>query len=351
MDGPEPVFASHAKEYAARGISIIPTLGPDGKRPAETGFMGYAKKQAHTKTIERWIKDRPCANIGIMAGPVSNLTVVDVDDPKLIPRAIEEFGDTPVIDRSPSRGGHLYFCYSGEKTTNRLNGEKIDIRAGAGNPLLIGPPSKRPFTQDRYEFVRGGIDDLTNLPAVKPGTIPLVSNAPANDRQPQKKKPWAEMVDGDGRNNGIFKRTLWLLKSHPRDEVIDRALEANQIFAEPLPIDEALQTIRGAIDRYGSGPRNWLGRKAHASATASEMDALHGKEKAFFLLMRLQIAHSWRNGDPFVLANAFADSLGWSAPTFRNARKALADTGFLQCVHPGGNGPHDPPVYRLRTKV
>ena len=37
--------------------------------------------------------------------------------------------------------------------------------------------------------------------------------------------------------------------------------------------------------------------------------------------------------------------MGWSLPRWKRARDALVKLGFIRCIHPGGNGPHDPPIY------
>jgi hypothetical protein len=55
--------------------------------------------------------------------------------------------------------------------------------------------------------------------------------------------------------------------------------------------------------------------------------------------------HHW--GREFHLAKAYAASLGWSVNTFRAARDALVERGLIECVHQGGRGANDPPVYRF----
>ena len=131
------VFADYAPEYVSAGISIIPTGGESGKIPCENGYTRYVEKRPHSKTIERWVKGRPNANIGILAGPISNLTIVDVDDASIFDDAIARFGDTPIIAQTPSGGSHLYYRFNGEKGANHLEGMAIDIRAQGGPPLAF----------------------------------------------------------------------------------------------------------------------------------------------------------------------------------------------------------------------
>ena len=339
-----PVFRAAAVDYYRAGLSVIPTGGESGKKPCECGFMQFARKRPHRKTLERWIQTRPTANIGIMAGPVSNLTLVDLDGP-LLETALAEFGDTPVITQTPRGGYHLYYRFNGERHTNRLNGAAIDVRGAGGTPLVIAPPSIRPDDFKRYEFLSGGVADFVRLPVARRGSLPLVYDAP---KRPAKN--WSEMQDGDGRNPRLFQCALRLASQYPREEVIDRALAANGNFEMPLPLDEALKAIHSALD-YEVRGENWVGQEARAQIAATELDSLGGHSDAALLLMRLRVAHGWRDGGEFFLANAMSKTFGWGLERFRNARDFLADTGFLIRVHPGGDGRHSPPIYRLPQKV
>jgi hypothetical protein len=47
----------------------------------------------------------------------------------------------------------------------------------------------------------------------------------------------------------------------------------------------------------------------------------------------------------FAIANAMAESLGWTLPRLKRARRRLMSGGFLRCVQEGRRGPHDPPMY------
>jgi Histidine kinase-, DNA gyrase B-, and HSP90-like ATPase len=50
----------------------------------------------------------------------------------------------------------------------------------------------------------------------------------------------------------------------------------------------------------------------------------------------------------FILANAMAsETLRWTRRRFKCAIARLVQERLLQCVHPGGRGPGDPPRYRL----
>ena len=54
----------------------------------------------------------PSANISIVTGQISNITVIDCDDKKLSVNDLEnEFGNSDFIVKTPNGGYHLYYKY------------------------------------------------------------------------------------------------------------------------------------------------------------------------------------------------------------------------------------------------
>ena len=62
-----------------------------------------------------------------------------------------------------------------------------------------------------------------------------------------------------------------------------------------------------------------------------------------FVLLTVLKRHHW--GRDFFLASAMAASLGWGGLRWRKARNVLVRLGLIACLHEGGLGPHDPPIY------
>lgn len=343
MTGP---FADHALAYRRADLSVIPTVGENGKRPAIRGFMRYARHHAAERTVERWAEDFPSANIGIMCGPVSGLTVIDIDDADLIGQAVVEFGETPLISRG-RRGFHLYYRHHGERSLNRLNGAAIDVRGARGNPLIIAPPSIRPATGDRWEWERGCLpDDLDKLPAVKLGSLPVVeidtlaTITTAND------------IRSIGPLDGM--RSDWLLGESLRaarrcatfDALLNKTRELNTRCKTPLSDDEVVSTSRSAWNYQITG-KNRVGQGGYAQITAHELEALGGNADSVLLLMRLRAAHACRTNE-FALTPALGISLGWTDRRFRIAREFLSRERFIERTNKGGRGAGDPARYRLK---
>jgi len=72
------------------------------------------------------------------------------------------------------------------------------------------------------------------------------------------------------------------------------------------------------------------------------VDALADSD-ALVLLVKLERYHG--GNDRFILSKAMAESMDWTLPRWRAARSALAQAGIIKCLHPGGRGPNDPPIY------
>ena len=148
-----------AIEYAQRGWSVFPIHNvhsgvctcrrgkgcpTPGKHPRTRHGVKDATREA--KTIKRWWKQWPNANIGIAAGAVSGLVVIDVDAKNggqaTLQGLQQQLGSLPAgpVVRSGGGGFHLYFGHPGGKVPNpigRANG--VDVKGDGG--YVVAPPS------------------------------------------------------------------------------------------------------------------------------------------------------------------------------------------------------------------
>lgn len=67
-------------QYMALGYSVIPV--GSNKQPLIKSWKPYQTKAATEDTIYYWWEKKPDANVGIVTGAISNLTVVDIDSYK-----------------------------------------------------------------------------------------------------------------------------------------------------------------------------------------------------------------------------------------------------------------------------
>jgi hypothetical protein len=132
------------------------------------------------------------------------------------------------------------------------------------------------------------------------------------------------------------------------DGMLEIARNANQCFKEPLMDAEVVKIAASAWQHDAAGlnffirPRIMLDHDVFDTLGATNQDAI-------FLLLKLERHHG--GNDRFALAKPMAESMGWTLPRWKAARSALAQAGIVKCLHPGGRGPNDPPIYTWGLKA
>ena len=119
------------------GFSIIPVK--KNKKPF-IKWEPYQKEKADEAQIEAWWQKWPAANIGIVTGSISNLTVIDIDSNEGNDAIEEHLPDSFItpIATSP-KGKHIYFQYKEGITNATRFLTDCDIRSEGG--YIIAPPS------------------------------------------------------------------------------------------------------------------------------------------------------------------------------------------------------------------
>jgi len=343
------IFAEYAPQYFDRNISVIPTGGEDGKRPREQGYMRYAKEIAGPKTQDRWLAKHPNANIGILAGPVSNLTIVDIDDPELLETAVERFGETPVKTKSPSGGAHLYYRYNGEKSLNRLDGRPIDIRAAGGTPLLIAPPSMHLKSGKPYSFSEGNIDELDNLPTATPGSLPLVGSISADYDLSV-----SGMVPEGMRTDKLFAELRKIVhECETPEELQFKAEGLNEALMDPLLSEADVERQVNGVWKLKLENRVFLPGDRFGVISQEEAKELYEYKPGLALLIHLR-SHHPAHHEFFISSDGLSAPLKMSPNTVRMAREFLVKLGYLELVEMGkkqrqkdGTVKSTPNIYRL----
>lgn len=137
-------------KYLKLGFSIIPVAGPHAKKEEDfkkplIKWTEFQKRKPTKEEVINWFTSYPKANIGIVAGQISNLVVVDLDDEEAQEWAKQQgLFDLGAPCVRTARGLHLYFKYPNPEkglvqTVSGFQGKKIDIRANGG--FVIAPPS------------------------------------------------------------------------------------------------------------------------------------------------------------------------------------------------------------------
>lgn len=337
------VFSDFAPDYLAHGIPVFPTGGDDGKKALVRNYQKMGVP-ASRKLLEGARFDG--ANLAFMCGRWNRVTVLDVDTPDrtAFDRVVSECGDTAIKIQTGSGKFQAWYRHNGEHRKIRpIEGEAIDVLGGG---MVIAPPSVRPDLDGKaYRFLEGSLDDVDWLLPIRRGALPPEVYG--------KNEAGKQAADGnrvfEGERGEAFFR--WAMKEslscETEAELLFRASAWNEAnYEPPLPESRVADAVGSA---WGYRERNsvWIGKEARAIITISELDTLGGNADSAFLLMKLRATHGWREGKGFALSKAFAASLGWTLRRFYAARGFLGESGFIECLHPGGNGPNDPPIYRM----
>jgi hypothetical protein len=345
-------FKDWQSVYAAVGIATFPCeITPDGnKEPLVNG-----PKNIRPTTRLRSPKHLNANLIGFMTGPCNGKTILDVDttDERVLADAIARHGNTPVVTRSGGKGGfQAWYAWDGEKRdTIRYKakyGVPIDILGATG--IVIAPPSQG--TTRQYEFIEGGLEDTLNLPVMR--GLEGVPGLLVRDRAPL---PKADAAPSQRIPEGIRNTMLWQAcmreanQCATLEQLITYAKYWRDHRAAPDPPIDDKEVMKTAASAWGYKRRdeNWYGKGGVTSLPCNTIDRLASDPHAGMLLLILRRYHSDKS--EFYLANELAHKHGWSLCTFRAAKQRLVDDGEIICIHPGGRGLHDPPIYAWPDKT
>lgn len=327
------VYGQHVGAYAASGLPAFP-VDTRSKRPAVTRWQRTTPSQSL-----RWARREGLASkdgVGILMGPSSGITEIDIDavGDAWIGMAIERFGGTPIVIRTASGKGKLWYRHNGERRVIRpFLGLPIDVLGGG---FTIAPPSYREDLAASYTFLAGGIAEVANLPAIRADTL-----AEGFSRAP-------EAVLRGERNDSLWRYCMTQARFCDDPEaLIDVARTWAGSFPDPLPPHEIEKAARSAW-RYQIEGRNYLGLK-RPQVTESDriMDALMDQPDAFFLLQLFQRYH-W-NRPRFAIAPRAMSRDGippWHYSRIERARDTLLERGLIEEVIAPGQG-KGPGQYRL----
>lgn len=130
----------NALSYLKKGKSIIP-IGKD-KKPL-IPWKEYQTRLATEEEVTKWFTTWKDANLGIVTGKISNLTVVDVEKGGSV-------SDLPMTLVARTGGGGWHYYYKFHDTPNMARFRELtDIRSEGG--YVVAPPSIHSSGQ-RYEW-------------------------------------------------------------------------------------------------------------------------------------------------------------------------------------------------------
>lgn len=252
-----------------RGWSVIPV--GENKHPL-IPWKQYQEVAPTVEQVREWFTKYPTANVGIITGKISGLTVVDID-----PRhggTDDEFKDLDTVKVKTGGGGfHVYFLYeAGIKNGANLK-PGIDIRSEGG--YVIAPPSLHE-SGNRYEWMIAPSDKkLLALPNFVKDWIKQPKN-----HNSDKASSWNDDIlngVGEGQRNTaaasvIGKYLNTFIKSEWETVAWPTVVAWNGKNTPPLPEDELRATFDSIrLKELQGGDSESSGRESLAKELVSEI--------------------------------------------------------------------------------
>lgn len=131
-----PLFKA-ALGYLGRGYSVIPVAR--SKKPI-IPWDEYQTRRPRAEEVQAWWEKWPDANVGIVTGKISGLTVIDCDSKQGIDSVARVAGEHFVSPTVETSRGVQYYCRFDPAAVNRHTVmEDVDIRSEGG--FVVAPPS------------------------------------------------------------------------------------------------------------------------------------------------------------------------------------------------------------------
>lgn len=144
-----------ALEYLKSGLSVIPQARD---KKSLISWKEYQNRLPTEQEVRDWWTKWPDANIAVVTGKISGITVIDIDTKKDENGNIIQRGDssdlntlTQVVE-SGGGGMHLYYKYNPTAKTGHIK-ELVEIKNDGG--LITVPPSIHK-SGNEYKVIRGG---------------------------------------------------------------------------------------------------------------------------------------------------------------------------------------------------
>jgi hypothetical protein len=245
------------------GFSVIPTRPGSKKADLLPSWLPYQEKIASEEDIRRWWGQWPDANIGIVTGEISNLTVIDGDAPEAV-LEIEQHIASPIPIVLSAREGHrhYYFKYNKDwgKSRRISNFPPIDIKSDGG--VITAPPSYSKEYRKSYQWMKGCELDV----GIRDADLPLsiyINNSLYRDVT-KTENPDEKLLQGvtfslseGSRSDELFKIGCALIDQHMTPADVLFLLKNLGLQCRPkFPEREIEAIMRSIMSRKGRKERN-----------------------------------------------------------------------------------------------
>jgi len=273
--------------YKSRGWSVIPV---DKRKIPVIPWKQFQTRMATNEEIKSWWQQYPDAQVGIVTGWLSNLTVVDIE----VDGDFNLIQDETYTVKTGGGGRHLYFEYDSSFQNMVRVLDNVDIRSEGGYVVAAGSETQK----GAYEVLKDVETSVMSSSIQKTLLNDSVASEggveswdlPPNPGAEEKKKQNTKVAlllasfkgSGEGERNDQMARFIGKLLSdhtlvHPvkwDTEAWDVVQKANQKNSPPLPEKELRATFNSIrdreVERHPSG--RFTGRSAEEEEDEDVLD-------------------------------------------------------------------------------
>lgn len=246
-----------AAAYVTANYSIFPVT-PGRKAPPLVEWTEFQHRHATLDDVRRWWLKWPDANIGIVTGSISNLSVVDIDAGAGGLDSLKKTGYTfphTRVHKTPA-GFHLIYEHSMALHTGAGFLQGVDVRSDGG--YIVAPPSI-----NKEKGVYTVLHDRPIIPLLEP---PEWLRATSRKKDPTQPVDPSWVVDGmrgvpEAQRNEMAAKLAgyYHRKGIPKNVILTILTQYAQSCSPPMDVRELETTIQ-SIDRYPNGTQTaWAG--------------------------------------------------------------------------------------------
>lgn len=268
-DMKKPEKITSACLYAVRGYSVIPLRL--NKAPAIPSWEENKKTPWSMEHIAEFWEQRPKANIGILTGKISGITVIDIDlnkDSHETSVLLSEFPETYTVE-TPTGGYHLYYQYAPIDQSVHSSAEYPDTDIKNDGGYVVAPPSFCDYVKHGVRYT-GTYKLLHDLPLAPFPVNLFKSTSKIKERRPLTTKVGVAVGSQEDSMTSFIGQ---LMRATPQDkwdtEVWQASLEVNRTYLPPIK-EKDMQRIFNSIAKSES--------KQRTTANTQELDLIKNEK-------------------------------------------------------------------------
>lgn len=188
---------AHALEYHRRGWQVMPC---QNKEPLLDAWKYLEDFRVKEDALVKWWTEWPEAQIALVCGALSGVTVVDIDwlkdkdkvilyDKSIKPESLSDRLVGSPVSITGSLGRHVFFNFFDVKNSTKAVHSQIDVKSAGGYVIL--PPSK-------HETGRTYVWDETKIAWDSPLIAPPQKLVDACKKAEAAPKDWGKLIKGIG---------------------------------------------------------------------------------------------------------------------------------------------------------